>query len=78
MNWQDLGLVGDSPADVRDLWSHQDLGSFTGGYTGTNIPAHGSMMLKVTGAFNWNRPRIYEAESAYNTFSGTATMFRES
>lgn len=72
VNWQDLGLVGGRPAEVRDLWAHQDLGSLNGGFTGTNIPPHGSMMLKVAGEFDWNRPRTYEAESAYNTFSGTA------
>lgn len=72
VNWQDLGLAGGSSAAVRDLWAHQDLGSFTGSFTGTNIPPHGSMMLKVTGTFDWNHPRTYEAESAYNSFSGTA------
>jgi alpha-galactosidase len=72
VNWSDLGLVAGSSATVRDLWAHQDLGSFTGGYTATNVPAHGSVMLKVSGVFNWNLPRTYEAESAYNSFSGTA------
>ena len=72
VNWQDIGLATGSPAAVRDLWAHQDLGSFTGSFTGTNIPSHGSMMLKVTGTFDWNHPRTYEAESAYNSFSGTA------
>ncbi len=72
VNWSDLGLAPGSPATVRDLWAHEDLGNFTGRYTVTNIPPHGSAMLKITGAFDWNRPRTYEAESAYNTFSGTA------
>ncbi len=72
VNWQDLGLATGSPAAVRDLWAHQDLGSFTGSFTATNLPAHGSMMLNVTGLFDWNHPRTYEAESAYNTFSGAA------
>jgi hypothetical protein len=72
MNWQDLGLVSNRPAKVRDLWAHQDLGRLDSGFTGTNIPPHGSMMLKVAGVFDWNRPRTYEAESAYNIFSGTA------
>jgi len=72
VNWSDLGLAAGSSATVRDLWAHQNLGSFTGSYTATNIPAHGSVMLKVAGAFDWNHPRSYEAESAYNSFSGTA------
>ncbi|MGA2685503.1 MAG: LamG-like jellyroll fold domain-containing protein [Verrucomicrobiota bacterium] len=72
VNWQDLGLATGSPAAVRDLWAHQALGNFTGSFTGTNIPPHGSMMLKVTGTFDWDHSRTYEAESAYNSFSGTA------
>jgi regulation of enolase protein 1 (concanavalin A-like superfamily) len=72
VNWSDLGLAGGSSATVRDLWAHQNLGSYTGSYTVTNILPHDSVMLKVTGTFDWNHPRIYEAESAYNSFSGTA------
>jgi hypothetical protein len=71
-NWSDLGLVANSSASVRDLWAHQDLGLFPGSYTSPGIPPHGSMMFKVTGTFDWNRPRFYEAESGYNTVSGTA------
>jgi hypothetical protein len=72
VNWSDLGLTRSATATVRDLWAHQDLGSFTGSYTATNIPSHGSVMLKVAGTFDWNHPRVYEAASAYNSFSGTA------
>jgi hypothetical protein len=72
VNWSDLGLNPATSATVRDLWAHQDLGNFTGSYTATNIPPHGSVMLEVAGVFDWNHPRTYEAESAYNSFSGTA------
>jgi len=72
VNWADVGLMPGSTATVRDLWAHADLGSFAGSYTATNIPAHGSVLLKVAGTFNWNRPRTYEAEWAYNSFSGNA------
>jgi hypothetical protein len=72
VNWTDLGLVAGSAASVRDLWTHANLGSFTGSYTATNIPAHGSVLLKITGTFDWNRPRTYEAESGYNACSGNA------
>ena len=72
VNWSDLGLAGGSSATGRDLWAHWNLGSFTSSYTATNIPAHGSVMLKIVGDFDWNHPRTYEAESAYNSFSGTA------
>lgn len=72
VNWSSLGLVASSIANVRDLWAHQNLGNFIGSYTSTNIPAHGSTMLTIAGTFDWNRPRTYEAESSYNSFSGTA------
>jgi len=72
VNWADLGLVPGSSVTVRDLWAHQDLGIFTGSYTSPRIPAHGSMMLKVTGNYDWNKPRTYEAEWGYNTLVGTA------
>lgn len=72
VNWADVGLVPGSTATVRDLWAHADLGAFAGSYTATNIPAHGSVLLKVAGTFDWNRPRTYEAEWAYNSFSGNA------
>jgi alpha-galactosidase len=72
VNWSDLGLVAGNSAAVRDLWAHQNLGNFTGSYTSTDLPAHGSTMLTVAGTFDWSRPRIYEAESSYNSFSGTA------
>ena len=72
VKWVDLGLVPGTSAAVRDLWAHADLGSFANSYTATNIPAHGSVLLKITGAFDWNRSRTYEAEWAYNSFSGAA------
>jgi hypothetical protein len=71
VHWSSLGLTS-SPADVRDLWAHADLGTFTRGFTASNVPPHGSVMLKISGIFDWNLPRAYEAESAYNSFSGTA------
>ncbi|MHA0856778.1 NPCBM/NEW2 domain-containing protein [Paenibacillus sp. CMAA1364] len=46
VNWSDLGLTGS--ASVRDLWAHQDKGSFNGSYT-VNVPAHGIVVLKIKG-----------------------------
>jgi len=43
--WSDVGFSG--TADMRNLWTHTDLGDATGTYTAT-LPAHGSMLLKVT------------------------------
>jgi len=48
VQWTQLGLPAGA-ATVRDLWSHTDLGNFTGSYTATAIPAHGVAMLKVAG-----------------------------
>lgn len=72
VNWGDVGMPYGSAASVRDLWAHQNLGVFTNGYTSPDLSPHGSIMLLVTGDFDWNRPRSYEAESSYNSFSGTA------
>jgi alpha-galactosidase len=72
VNWGDLGLVPGSSATVRDLWAHANLGSITGSYTSPVLASHASMMLTVTGTFNWNNSRVYEAPSGYNTLTGTA------
>jgi alpha-galactosidase len=47
VTWTDLGLQAGA-ATVRDLWARRDLGSFSNGFT-TNVPAHGVVLLKVTG-----------------------------
>jgi hypothetical protein len=47
VKWKDLGIQGS--AFVRDLWSHQDLGSMEGGFT-ASIPTHGSRMIQVVPA----------------------------
>jgi alpha-galactosidase len=44
--WTTLGIPT-GEAKVRDLWSKKDLGSFTGSYTATLVPAHGAVMIKV-------------------------------
>jgi len=46
VQWTVLGLPGGA-ATVRDLWSHSDLGSFTGSYTAQAVASHGVVMLKV-------------------------------
>jgi hypothetical protein len=71
VNWTDLGLLP-GLASVRDLWAHQNLGQFTNFYTSPSIPAHGSMLLTISGAFDWSQPRTYEAEWAFNTFKENA------
>ncbi|MEA4981854.1 MAG: family 43 glycosylhydrolase, partial [Paludibacter sp.] len=55
-------------AKVRDLWSHTDLGQFTGYYE-TIVPAHGTAMLRIEGDSAVDKLR-YQGEYAYmNKFS---------
>lgn len=49
--------------EVRDLWEHQDIGTFTGYYEMT-VPAHGTALLKMKGAKRRDR-KCYEAEHAF-------------
>lgn len=44
-NWSDAGFSGS--ATVRDLWTHTDLGTFTGSFAATLNP-HASRLLHVT------------------------------
>jgi alpha-galactosidase len=45
IRWEDLGIY--SPVQVRDLWSHQDIGVFAQEYV-TNVPAHGVVLLRIS------------------------------
>jgi len=47
VQWSALAIPTGA-ATVRDLWSHTDLGTFTGSYTATSVPSHGVVMVKVT------------------------------
>ena len=47
--WTALGIPAGA-ATVRDLWTHTDLGSFTGAYTAAAVPAHGAVMLRIASA----------------------------
>jgi alpha-galactosidase len=47
VQWSALGIPTGA-ATVRDLWSHTDLGTFSGSYTASSIPSHGVVMLRVT------------------------------
>ena len=46
-NFSNAGLSGSTSYRVRDLWSHSDVGRFTGSFTATAIPAHGSRFITV-------------------------------
>jgi alpha-galactosidase len=32
----------------RDLWTHTDLGTYSGAYTASSVPSGGVVMLKLT------------------------------
>ncbi|HEU5396648.1 MAG TPA: NPCBM/NEW2 domain-containing protein, partial [Verrucomicrobiae bacterium] len=46
--WTNLAFQAGTTATVRDLWTHQDLGTFTDSFTAT-VPAYGSRLLKIIG-----------------------------
>jgi alpha-galactosidase len=49
VEWSALRLPPGA-AKVRDLWSHTDLGTFSGSYMAAAVPSHGVVMLKLTSA----------------------------
>jgi alpha-galactosidase len=46
VDWEDLGYPSHLGAAVRDLWSHQDLGKFTGNFSAP-VAAHGVVVVTV-------------------------------
>ena len=46
LRWNDLGYPSHLAANLRDLWSHKDLGSFKDQFS-TGVPSHGVVMVKV-------------------------------
>ena len=72
VRWSDLGFK--NAAAVRDVWSHTNLGAFTGGFS-TMILGHGARLLRVTPQGEITNPPAgvsYEAEAA--TLTGSATI----
>ncbi|MET7516461.1 CBM35 domain-containing protein [Streptomyces sp. NPDC005480] len=70
-DWTSLGFTG--RADVRDLWNHENLGTYKNKVTQA-LPAHGSRLFTVTpngAAVTW---KGYEAEAPANTLSGNASV----
>jgi len=47
-NWADIGIDTSSSCLVRDLWLHEDIGSFTGSYT-ASVESAGVVMITLTG-----------------------------
>ncbi|MFE5022894.1 alpha-galactosidase D [Streptomyces sp. NPDC056656] len=70
-DWTSLGFTG--RAGVRDLWNHENLGTYKNKVTQA-LPAHGSRLFTVTpngAAVTW---KGYEAEAPANTLSGNASV----
>lgn len=69
IQWSSLGFA--NAPQVRDLWSHIDMGSFGTGFS-TVVMGHGARLLKVTASGQAPAPnsQSYEAEAA--TLSGSA------
>ena len=47
VRWEEVGYTGHVAAQVRDLWMHKDVGSFTGTYSAMVAP-HSVVMVKIT------------------------------
>jgi len=45
-NWEQIGYPGHLSATVRDLWTHKDLGKFTGKFSAP-VESHGVVMVVV-------------------------------
>ncbi len=51
VNWSQVpGLQASGTYKVRDIWLHQDMGSFTTGYTANNILSHDVAFLRLSSA----------------------------
>jgi len=46
VHWTEIGYPAGLKAVVRDLWSHKDLGTFSGTYSAV-VPSHGVVFLKI-------------------------------
>eukprot|EP01088_Endostelium_zonatum_P009286 TRINITY_DN22482_c0_g1_i1.p1 TRINITY_DN22482_c0_g1~~TRINITY_DN22482_c0_g1_i1.p1 ORF type:complete len:394 (+),score=94.00 TRINITY_DN22482_c0_g1_i1:173-1354(+) len=45
--WHDIGLNPTTPAHIRNLWTHHDVGTITEQYS-AKVPSHGVVFLKLT------------------------------
>ena len=46
LKWTDAGLDADKSVAIRDLWQHQDLGTFKGTFA-VSVPSHGTAMIRM-------------------------------
>ncbi|MFB6705514.1 carbohydrate-binding protein [Streptomyces sp. NPDC056333] len=70
-DWSALGFTGQ--ASVRDVWNSENLGRYKDGITQA-LPAHGSRLFTVTPQGPALKTTAYEAESADNVLTGSASV----
>ncbi|MFF7187307.1 alpha-galactosidase D [Streptomyces sp. NPDC008222] len=70
-DWASFGFTG--AASVRDLWGHQNVGTYRNKITAT-LPAHGSRLFTVKPGGARLATTRYEAESANSTLTGNASV----
>ncbi|MCX5372395.1 CBM35 domain-containing protein [Streptomyces sp. NBC_00103] len=70
-DWTTLGFTG--KAAVRDLWNHENLGTYKNRITQA-LPAHGSRLFTVTPRGSALERTGYEAEAPANTLGGNASV----
>ncbi|MGW0581901.1 alpha-galactosidase D [Streptomyces sp. NPDC002920] len=70
-DWSMLGFTG--KAAVRDLWNHENLGTYSNRITQA-LPAHGSRLFTVTPRGSALARTGYEAEAPANTLGGNASV----
>ncbi|MEV5388468.1 carbohydrate-binding protein [Streptomyces sp. NPDC052721] len=70
-DFSSLGFTG--KASVRDLWNHENLGSYKNRITEA-LPAHGSRLFTVTPHGSALTTTGYEAEAGANSLGGRASV----
>jgi chitodextrinase len=70
-DWSDVGLSG--KAGVRDLWSHQDLGTSSGSFS-ADLPSHGSRLLRITPHDNAGAPSLPVGVHGIGATASTVTL----
>jgi len=46
VDWTEIGYPKSLEAKVRDLWKHEELGTFKGGFT-ASVASHGVVMVRI-------------------------------
>lgn len=72
-NWGDIGLNPRETANVRDLWAHTDLGSFSNSFS-AEVSSHEVVLIKIGADGSGKLQSLYEADASENTLAGTAVV----